>query len=394
MVSHPSPPYAARLSRDRGFTLIELAMVLFIISLTLVGLFATATTLIRQSEDKETKEKVIVAKERIQGFASSNQRLPEYASGGGVDELTSLLPNSRDFWGRKLTYIYDRELAKSTTGLPSTLCAKKTTGIQIKNCPDVACGPGTFSIQQNIAYVIFSTGRNLLNQTGAATTTHTEVPPDPSYSGPDGSAGAANVRTITMYPQGSLVGPHTSPAPNLEKYQNDDVVLIVTLDELRSRLSCQGTPLRIVNSDLPMGAASTTYLIAVYADGGIPVDGGAGKYRWCAETSLTAATTPTLTNFTNMVALEAMTGATATNVPLGAAGSCLTIVESAWASGDTMQLRGRGASNALASVTSAGTYDVTIYARDDQSADATALATANTDDNIIFRKFVLAVSGP
>lgn len=383
---------SAHHSHHRGFTLIELAMVLFIISLTLVGLFATATTLIRQSEDKDTKEKVIVAKERIQGFASSNQRLPVYASGGGVDELTSLLPNSRDFWGRKLTYIYDPELAKSTTGLPSTLCAKKTTAIQIKNCPDVACA--TFSTQANIAYVIFSTGRNFVNQTGAATFPHTEVAPDPSYSGPDGAAGAANLMTIRMYPEGSLVGPFGSPAPNLEKYHSDDVVSIVTLDELRSRLSCQGTPLRLVNSDLPMGAASTTYLIAVYADGGIPVSDVAGKYRWCAETSLTAGTTPTLTNFTNMVALEAMVGATATNVPLGAAGSCLTTVESAWASGDTMQLRGRGASNALASVTSAGTYDVTIYARDDQSADATALATANTDDNIISRKFVLAVSGP
>ena len=365
-----------------GFTLIEVAMVLFIIALSLGGIFGTATTLIRQSEDRDTKDKVILAKERIQGFASSNQRLPVYASGGGADELTSLLPNSRDFWGRKLTYIYDPELAKATAGLASTLCAKKTTAIQIRNCPDVACATST--LQTNVAYVIFSTGRNLVNQTGAAVAPHTETAPDPSYSGPDGAAGVANLKTITMYPQGIQVGPYNTPAVNAQ--ENDDVVSIVTLDELRSKLSCQGTPLRIVNSDLPMGAQSTAYNISIYADGGIPVSGGAGNYRWCAETTLTPATV------TAIVALEAIGSATSA-VTLGAAGSCAAAFENTWIVGNTFRVRGAGASNALAT-TIAGTYDLTVDVRDDQNADVLVAGTTDTADNIAFRKFVLGISGP
>ncbi len=357
-------------------------MVLFIIALSLGGIFGTATTLIRQSEDRDTKDRVILAKERIQGFASSNQRLPVYATGAGADELTSVLPNWRDFWAQKLVYIYDPELAKSTTGLASTLCAKKTTAIQIKNCPDATCA--TFSIQTNVAYIVFSTGRNMVNQTGAAAAPHTEASPDPSYSGPDGAAGVANLKTITMYPHGTRIGSYATPTTDPQ--ENDDVFAIVTLDELRNKLSCQGTPLRIVNSDLPTGAQSTTYNISIYADGGIPVSGTAGKYRWCAETTLTPGTVSAI------VTLEGIGSATS-SVTLGVAGSCAAAVENTWIVGDTLRIRGAGASNALATTT-AGTYDITVYVRDDQNADALVATTTDPLDNITFRKFVLGISGP
>jgi hypothetical protein len=143
-----------------------------------------------------------------------------------------------------------------------------------------------------------------------------------------------------------------------------------------------------------MGAQSTAYNISIYADGGIPVSGTAGKYRWCAETSLTALTTPTFATFNSIIALEAI-GSGTSPVTLGLAGSCAAAFENTWIVGDTLRVRGAGAGPSYPLVTTtAGTYDITVYVRDDQNADAAVAGTPDLADNITFRKFVLGISGP
>lgn len=382
MSSHSFASRAKFSNREGGFTLVELAMVLFIISLTIVGIFGTASSLIQQAEDRDTLDKVSQAKERINGFAMSNQRLPLYASNSGTDEITALVSSFRDFWGRKLVYIYDPAIATSINGLASTICAKKTTALEVKHCTNSDCS--TYSTQTNVAYLIFSTGRNLLNQTGSATTPHTESIGDLSYSGPDGAAGA--VKTVSVNPTGNSVGLYSSPTTNPQTY--DDVVSVVTLDELRSKVGCQGPQLRIVNSDLPMGSQSTAYNVSIYADGGIPVSGSTGSYRWCAETSLSPV------SVSSIVTLEALGTGTST-VTLASSGGCSTAIESTWIVGDTLRVRGAGAAPSYPLVTTAaGTYDITVYVRDDQNPDAAAASTTDTADNIVFRKFVLGISGP
>lgn len=384
-----TPPRKLQLSlpstRSRGFTLVELSMVLVIIGLTMAGLLEIGLSMMKRAEIKETTSKVALIKDRIVGYALSNQRLPEYASGAGTDQITSLEPNNRDFWGKKLNYIYDPQLVRAD--LSSVVCAKKTTNLQVRQCTDIACTTPT--TQTNVAFVLFSSGRNMINQTGSATIPHTETLPDLSYSGPDGSTAAPKI--ITIYPNiqvGFWETPSTNPTPN------DDIVSIVTIEDLRQRLGCQGTPLRIVNTDLPMGAKNASYSASIYVEGGVPITPATlGKYRWCAESTVTPTSTFTSTG---IAVPEAIVGAAATVIPIGAAGSCAAAAEnaSAWVQGDDFRLRGVGTvpPNSLVS-TGAGTYDLTVYVRDDQSVNTVLQSNPDTADNIVSRRFVLAISG-
>lgn len=63
----------------RGFTLIEVAVVLFITMLLLGGLMVPFVTSMRQSQYKETEDRLEHAKEAILGFAAANGRLPRPA---------------------------------------------------------------------------------------------------------------------------------------------------------------------------------------------------------------------------------------------------------------------------------------------------------------------------
>jgi prepilin-type N-terminal cleavage/methylation domain-containing protein len=365
---------------ERGFSLVEMAIVLVIIGLVMGATIGAATTLMRMSESRNTQEKVTSMKEQILGFTLSNQRLPAYDSGAGTDELSPIAPANRDPFGRKLVYIYDPQSARSD--VPSVVCAKKTTSLSAKYCDNAVCATST--TQPNVAFVVFSTGRNLVNQTGAATTPHTESGTDPSYGGPDGAAGST--KTITLFAPGTPVGIYSATATN--PVENDDVVAVVTLDDLRSKVGCQGAPLRIVNTDLPMGAASTAYSATIYAQGGVPVASALGTFRWCVETSVTPATT-----LTTIAALEVVKAdATATAYAPGASGACAAAAQNTWSIGNSFRVRGTGGSNAL-NTTTAGTYDLTIYVRDDQNADPATLGTTDTADNIVFRNFVLGIHG-
>jgi prepilin-type N-terminal cleavage/methylation domain-containing protein len=377
MRSKPLPKIALA---EHGFSLVELSVVMVIVGLLIGGAMTMSQVLMAQSEYKANLDKLTEMRERLLGYALSNQRLPAYASLAGTDELSGVVLPMLDNFGRKLVYIYDPQLVRSD--VTSIVCAKKTTALSVRYCDDLACTAPT--TQSNVAFVAFSVGKNGVNQTASATSPHTEPSSYSSYSGPDGSAGA--VRTITLYARGAKTGifSATSTSPS----ENDDAVTVVTLEELRSRIACQGVPVRIVNTDLPMGARSTAYLASIFAEGGVPVVGAAGKYRWCVETSISP--TLTLTTIVNIDVIK--TDGTAQTLGPAAVGACLAAQEGSWGGGDSLRIKGAGASNAL-NTTTAGTYDITIYVRDDQNADASITTTTDPLDNIVFRKFVLAING-
>jgi len=62
-----------------------------------------------------------------------------------------------------------------------------------------------------------------------------------------------------------------------------DLVRWVTLDELRTKIGCQGAQLKIVNNELPYGYVDSPYQVTIHADGGVPIISGAGKYKWCIQ---------------------------------------------------------------------------------------------------------------
>ena len=251
-------------SGNAGFTLTELAVALVIISLLVGSAFSVFQAMTGQVERRESNDKLAQLRESITGFALTSGRIPAYAPIPGSDELSALLPGAFDFWGRKLVYLYDPELAR--TDVDRVVCAKKTTNLVARRCEDSACA--TYSDQKNVAFLVFSTGKNLRNQTDASGTPRIEANP-PSYSGPVGGFGAGNLKRVILYATGLQVGDFNTPALNPEP--NDDLVSVVTLEELRQKLQCQGLPLRIINSDLPVGANGAPYNASIFAEGGVPV---------------------------------------------------------------------------------------------------------------------------
>ena len=373
------------INTHRGFTLIEMSMVLFIIGLTVAGLLEISVSMMKRAEVKESQSMVNVLKERIIGYALSNQKIPKYESGAGIDQLTDLGFKNRDFWGNKLNYIYDPQLVRVDL---ASICGKSTTNIDLRQCSgsDLSCT--TYTTQKNVAFIVFSRGANTVNQTGASTNPHQETSPDSPYSGPAYS-GTAVSAVISTYPLGMQVGRYDSTSTNL--VDNDDITSIVTLDELRQKLACQGTPLHIINPDLPMGSSNTTYVASIYADGGVPISPStSGKYRWCAESS-------TVASFNSSPAL-AQTAASGVYVAVtvGSIGSCSTALENStsWVQGDNFRIKGAGGTPANSlNTTTAGTHDITVFVRDDQNSNSPLLATPDPADNIVFRRFVLAISG-
>ena len=360
-------------SGNAGFTLTELAVALVIISLLVGSAFTVFQAMTGQVERRESNDKLAQLRESIIGFALTSGRIPAYA---GSDELSALFPGAFDFWGRKLVYLYDPELAR--TDVDRVICAKKTTNLVARRCEDSACT--TYSDQKNVAFIVFSTGKNLRNQTDASGTPRIETNP-PSYSGPVGGFGAANLKRVILYATGLQVGDYSTPALNPE--QNDDLVLVVTLEELRQKLQCQGLPLRIINTDLPVGANGAPYNASIFADGGVPVGGAAGRYRWCVESSTT------LSQFT----LTTVTSATSASVAPNVIGYCTatTLLESNWTQGDTLNIKGSGPGGNM--VSGAQTYDLKVFVRDNQNADPAPTLANDPDDNSVSRSFVIGING-
>ncbi len=83
-----------RAGRNRGFTLIELAVVLVIVSVILSGFLSAMSSRVDQSKYRKTRHQIDDIRQAILGFAASNGRLPcparatdggqEAPAGGGV----------------------------------------------------------------------------------------------------------------------------------------------------------------------------------------------------------------------------------------------------------------------------------------------------------------------
>lgn len=106
----------------RGFTLVELAMVIFIVSLLLVGILGPVATQIESKERQDTIEMMNDILEALYGFAVINGRLPcpdtdgdgltnptPHASGGctateGWLPWVDLNTHTADVWGNRFRY--------------------------------------------------------------------------------------------------------------------------------------------------------------------------------------------------------------------------------------------------------------------------------------------------
>lgn len=311
----------------RGFTLVEMALVLVVIGIV-IGIGAGMIgPLMSLSKTRETKEFLGSTVESVNSWAASSNSLPNAAG------FASVAKSPNDAWGRNFIYLFDNSLYAAAP-TKDTICGRKTTLLSIVNN-----GVSPAVTITNIAFAITSQGEDALTQTTLNGTLN-----GAAINGVITGSGAAS-GTITLDPTVS------------------DIVRWVTLDELRSKIGCQGAQLKIVNNELPPGSATTAaYAVTMTADGGIPYP-SPNLYRWCIQT------TTGLTPNANMTFAPAVFNA-----------NCAALAEGSWGQAGQLAI-----SWPLGTAPPSAAYSFTIFVRDNNDAAA-------TNDNIASKAFVLTVN--
>ena len=333
-----------------GFTLVELAIVLVIVGLLIgvgSGMMGVLSTAIKVRQTKDSLDDNMQA---VASWASANNRLPKLSE---FNSGTPVAKTQMDSWAHPFVFLYYSSLAPNTA-TKDTICGRRSTPLTV-----TSSNPTTTI--SNVAYAILSGGdsgastlNSTLNGSLLGVAFNAAIPRLPSSNI---SVGGIATGTITIDPV------------------NNDIVRWVTLDELRSKVGCQGAPLKIVNNELPFGAAPNSYSATISADGGVPFSSG-GAYKWCAEFA---------TPRTGIVVFDTspVTGKINTS---GTACNLLTEASTYFYQGDTLALTKKtGFVNF-----STGSYKLTITVRDAAGNDTNACTS--TTDNCVQKPFVLTIN--
>ncbi|MBI4843513.1 MAG: prepilin-type N-terminal cleavage/methylation domain-containing protein [Nitrospirae bacterium] len=316
--------------KKRGFTLVELAVVIVIIGLLVTIGVKLLTPLVERTKRSDTNETLDAAVEAIIGYAEVNNRLPS------VSEFATVVRNPKDIWGNELVYLPDTDLTAD-----DSVCARNSTEITLRKCNNAACSD-IESTSDDVAFIIVSAGPNMNIQTDLTT---------------------ALPATFDIYQQDLLgIDDYASGINRDEPYK--DIVRWVVLPELRVRAGCFGSPLKILTLEIPSGYVLTTYSSSIFADEGVPFADGPDvdidplnpdpDYQWCVTTSAPAG-----------LAYEC-------DGVLAVSASC-SIVPAAgtWRQCTSLEITG--------TPTAAGAFSLPVYAKDDA-------------DNIATRTFGISMS--
>jgi len=172
------------MTTQRGFTLIEMAIVLVIITILIGGLVMPLSAQIQARRIAETKKTLEEARDAVLGYALTHTSTttpgrpylpcPDTDDNGDEDRNVSgdcvgadgwfpwidLGTAPQDAWGNRLHYsIENREYADSSKGIPdSAVFTPPYAGLSLKRiCTSSAC---TTSIAEHLPVVVFSHGPN------------------------------------------------------------------------------------------------------------------------------------------------------------------------------------------------------------------------------------------
>jgi len=182
--------------RLRGFTLVEIAIVLLIVTLLLTGLVPTISSQIEQRQTNETRKQLDEIQQALVGFAVVNERFPCPASttSNGLEDLTAgacTLPNGGfipaatlglaptnsqglavDAWNNPIRYAVTSSYANAFTtagGMKANGLLSLAVNLDLQVCSTSTgigssnCAPGTTLVSNGVPAVIFSTGKNGAN---------------------------------------------------------------------------------------------------------------------------------------------------------------------------------------------------------------------------------------
>ena len=248
----------------KGFTLIELAIVMVIIGLLIGGGFQTMQIMSKRAKVIETQQQLEALQEAIKGFVQVNGGLPTQA------EFDTLTGTTRDSWNGVINYFHDAAL--EGTG---TLCTATVTDLSIN---------GDFN-NSDVAFVLVSQGENYNLQTQQI-------------------AGVPD--TVALYNPATKIDGQPLPT-NRATDDFDDISVQMSLAELKAQIGCQ--PLSIINPSLhnwsltsgaysaqiiPQGGSGYTYALTVNP-AGMTIN-AAGVISWAVPTVGTHAVTVRVTS--------------------------------------------------------------------------------------------------
>lgn len=186
---------------DRGFSLIEMAIVLFIVALLLGGLLPTVGSQIEQQRTNETRKQLIEIQQALIGYAITYGRLPCPASNtsNGMEDpipVTGTCTNpyngfvpaatlgfttgvdsqgrkgfAVDAWSNRIRYAVTESNGKAFTtsnGMSAIGISALTPDLQVCSTatgvtgppPICASGPPSTSLTPGVPVIIYSTGKN------------------------------------------------------------------------------------------------------------------------------------------------------------------------------------------------------------------------------------------
>ena len=314
-------------SNKKGFTLIELAIVLVILGFTIASGTSLLALAVKRKATDVDYARLGSAKNSLFSYSAVHGVIPE------KEGFASSVPYFLDFGGRNVAYIYDEGLT-GVSGVDDAVCRRKTTSLILYQCKNYGCS--SYSIVQNVAFVTIGGGANANIQTGK-----------------DSSG------VVRIYLKGDMVDSYDADGVRIEEY--DDITEWVTLGELQARSNCENYRLRILNNELPYAIIGDPYRGVVFADGGIPVENDK-KYKWC------------LSQKTKFDALEFISGGTSLKI----SENCLEEAESNWTRGDNVTITGEPY------VGTSGSYQLDFWVRDGNDP-------ISGDDSIASKKLVLTI---
>ncbi|MDQ7082473.1 MAG: prepilin-type N-terminal cleavage/methylation domain-containing protein [Aquificota bacterium] len=148
--------------RQRGLTLVEVAVVLVVIGV-LVGIgVGIVSMLIRNAKVSESRDVVKSLKEAVTGYLITRGKLPCDGSEtcDPPERRYTEVGRAIDAWGHMVVYIYWGPLRDTTD-----ICGEVSTGITLKVCgSDPSCTSPVQTVG-NVAFVLVSKGDNRNKQT-------------------------------------------------------------------------------------------------------------------------------------------------------------------------------------------------------------------------------------
>ena len=199
-------PFSAQ---QNGFALMPVILAVLImgaligVGLTLVG------PRVKREKYNQTNNTITASLQAVTSWSVANGRLPDSS------EFPAVIRNIDDAWRKSLVYVYDNNLASSSTG---GSCGRQTTNI-------------TSGTTVNIAFLVVSGGDDYT------------VDSTPNTSG--------------------QYNGNVTASPN-------DIVRQVTLEELKNKAGCYVETLgrlRIINNELPQACTGQPYTAILYAEG-------------------------------------------------------------------------------------------------------------------------------